>query len=273
MKVFISIDLEGISGVCRDAQTVHNDPEWQAARQLMRADLDAALEGCPAAGVDEVVVCDAHDHADNLSPAGLPAGVSLISGAHLGLSMMTGIDDSFHAALFVGYHARAGTRGGILAHTYYDEVHHVVVTGPDGEYETGETGLNAAVAGAFGVPVAFVSGDDKLAAEVAALLPGIEYAVVKHGLDRQSARLLPVDAAGELITAGVRSALNTTERPRPLDWDGRGLRVSYDQVEWAERAAICPGVTRADGYTIEILPGPWLQVFATFLAAAALAAG
>ena len=272
MKVFISIDLEGISGVVHDAQTTHNTPEWEAARPLMRGDLDAALEGCRSAGAGEVVVCDSHDYFDNLTPDGLPENVTLISGAHLGLSMMNGVDESVDAVALVGYHARAGTMGGVLCHTYFDEVHRIHVVGPGGEYETGEFGLNAAVAGAFGVPVVFASGDDKLAAEASDLVPGVGCAVVKQGRTRRSAGLLAPDAAHALIAAGLRDALAASERPRPLDWSGRGLRVEFDQVEWAERAASCPGVTQLDGYTIEIPAGDWLQVFATFLAAGSLAA-
>ena len=273
MKVFISIDIEGISGVSRDAQTTHGSADWQEARGLMRADLDAALQGCLDAGATEIVICDAHDHSDNLDTAGLPPQATLISGAQFGLSMMTGVDAGFDAAVLIGYHAMAGTAEAVLCHTYMDEVHRVTVLAPDGEYETGELGLNAGVAGAFGVPVVFASGDDKLAAEAQVLLPDIGVAVVKEGLAREAARLLTPELAQGRIREGVAQALSAQARPAPLAWDGRGLRVSFDQVQWCDGAATCPGTRRLDGYSLEITGERWLDVFATFLACIALAVG
>jgi len=125
----------------------------------MRGDLDAVLEGCLEGGADEIVICDAHDRGDNLGVAGLPAGVSLISGGGTALSMMAGVEAGFDAAFMVGYHARAGTARATLAHTYLFEITDVVVCGgPDGDLAIGELGLNAAVAGAFGTPLAFRLG-------------------------------------------------------------------------------------------------------------------
>ena len=161
MKAFISIDLEGATGVCRLAETDHGSADWQVARGFMRGDLDAVLEGCLEGGADEIVVCDAHDRGDNLSAAGLPAGVSLVSGGGMALSMMAGVEAGFDATFMVGYHARAGTAHATLAHTYMFEITDVVVYGgPDGDLAVGELGLNAAVAGAFGAPLASASGDD-----------------------------------------------------------------------------------------------------------------
>ena len=190
MKVFISIDLEGVSGVCHLGQTEHGTDEWQAARQLMRGDLDAVLEGCLEGGADEVVVCDAHDRGDNLAAVGLPAGVSLVSGGGMDLSMMAGLDASFDAVMMVGYHARAGTAGATLAHTYIFGIAEAAVCGgPEDEVATGELGLNAALAGALGVPLVFACGDDKLGTEARALVPGVETVTVKEGLAWTGARL------------------------------------------------------------------------------------
>jgi D-amino peptidase len=215
VKVFISIDLEGVSGVSQLAQTEHGTDEWRAARQLMRGDLDAVLEGCLEGGADEVVVCDAHDGGDNLAAEGLPAGVSLVSGGGMDLSMMAGIDASFDAAMMVGYHARAGTAGATLAHTYTFGVAEALVRGgPEGDLPTGELGLNAAVAGALGVPLVFACGDDKLAAEARALVPGVETVTVKEGLAWTGARLIdPAQAQAEL-RAGARRALRAAPPPR-----------------------------------------------------------
>ncbi len=266
MKVFISIDLEGASGVCRLAQIEHGSDDWQAARGFMRGDLDAVLEGCLEGGADEIVVCDAHDCGDNLSVAGLPAGVSLIGGGGTQLSMMAGVEAGFDAVFMVGYHARAGTARATLAHTYLFAITDVVVCGgPDGELAIGELGLNAAVAGACGAPLAFASGDDKLVAEARALVPGVEAVAVKDGLAWSTARLPGPDATHAALRAGARRAL-TGPLPRALDWNGRSLRVTFGRPDWCDGPAGCPGVTRLDGTTIAIPAADWLTVFATFVA-------
>ncbi len=271
MKVFISIDLEGVSGVCHLAQTEHDTDQWRAARRLMRGDLDAVLEGCLEGGADEVVVCDAHDHGDNLGAEGLPAGVSLVSGGGMDLSMMAGIDPSFDAVMMVGYHARAGTARATLAHTYtFGVAEALVCGGPDGDLPTGELGLNAAAAGALGVPLVFACGDDKLAAEAQALLPGVETVTVKEGLAWTGARLIGPEQTRAELRAGARRALRAA--PPPLvDWNGRSLRVRFGRADWCDNAAGCPGVTRLDGTTIEIAAPDWLGVFARFVASVRLA--
>ena len=271
MKVFISIDLEGVSGVCHLGQTEHGTDEWQAARQLMRGDLDAVLEGCLEGGADEVVVCDAHDRGDNLAAVGLPAGVSLVSGGGMDLSMMAGLDASFDAVMMVGYHARAGTAGATLAHTYIFGIAEAAVCGgPEDEVATGELGLNAALAGALGVPLVFACGDDKLGTEARALVPGVETVTVKEGLAWTGARLFdPAQTRAEL-RAGARRVRRAAPPPA-VDWNGRSLRVRFGRPDWCDNAAGCPGVTRLDGTTIEIAAPDWLGVFARFVASVRLA--
>jgi len=272
VKVFISIDLEGVSGVFRSEQTDDlGSDAWREACRLMRADLDAALAGCADAGADEIVVCDAHYNSDNLDIAELPASVTLISG-HVPLSMMEGVDGACDAALLVGYHAKAGTRAAVLAHTYTDLIARVAVLDPAGgePYVTGEFGLCAAVAGAFGVPVVFASGDDKLTAEARELLPEVEVAVTKEGVARVGARLLTPEVAHERIRAGVARALAAAPRPAPLDWNGRVLQVTFTGPHACDLAAGCPTVKRLDGTTIEIAAHDYLATWKTFVAAAML---
>jgi len=274
MKVFISIDLEGISGVFRSAQTDDlGSDEYRGACKLMQGDLSAALAGCADAGAGEIVVNDAHYNGDNLGINELPAHVSLISGSSPNLSMMEGIDASFDAALLVGYHARAGTEAAVLAHTFTDIITRVEILDPAGgdPYVTGEFGLCAAVAGAFGVPVIFTSGDDKLAAEARALAPEVEVAITKDGVAREGARLKAPEVARAEIRAGVARALTAAPRPAPLDWNGRALQVTFSSPANCDLAAGCPTVKRLDGTTIEIVARDYLTTWRTFVAAAALA--
>ena len=173
---------------------------------------------------------------------------------------------AYDAAFMVGYHARAGTAHATLAHTYLFAITDAVVCGgPEGELAIGELGLNAAVAGAFGVPLAFASGDDKLVAEAQALVPGVEAVAVKDGLSWSAARLLAPDAAQAALRAGARRALSGP-LPAPLDWNGRSLRVSFGRPDWCDQAAGCPGVTRLDGRRSRSPPPDWLSVFAAFVA-------
>ena len=270
MRVFISIDLEGISGIYSEEQTEPGDPAYVRDVDLMRADLDAALAGCVAAGADEVVVCDAHYREANLSFRELPPGVTLVSGSPAPLSMMTGIDVSCDAALLVGYHARAGTTAAIIDHTYTGFVFRVSL----GEsLEVGELGINAGVAGSFGVPVVFASGDDKLAREAAALVSGIEAVAVKEGVARTTARLLAPDEAHRRIREGVERALVAEHKPELLRFDGMPMRVVFTKTEFCDRASVCPLVRRVDARTIHIEGADYLTVYRTFLTALDLAEG
>jgi len=184
---------------------------------------------------------------------------------------MAGIDEAeFDAAFMVGYHARAGTAGATLAHTYlFQIVEMVACGGPEGDVAIGELALNTALAGVFGVPLAFVSGDDKLVAEARALVPGVEAVAVKEGLAWSAARMPGPDSTRAALRAGARHAL-TSPLPPALDWNGRSLRVRLGRPDWCDKAAGCPGVTRLDGTTIEIAAPDWLTVFTSFVACANL---
>jgi len=258
VKVFISIDLEGVTGVCREAQTTMGTPDYREAVKSMRADLDAAIEGCLEAGATEIVVSDAHDYSANLACDDLPDCVQLASGTPNQLSMMHGLDETFAAALFIGYHAMAGTTGGVLDHTYTYDVFRVRV---DEYLEVGETGINAALAGRFGVPVVFVSGDQVTAVEAEELLPGVRTAVVKYGATRTAARLLPPSVTRPAIRAGVSEALRASDRPAPIDFSGLPMRVTFQRTRACDSAARCPGVERVDARTLQIPGGDYLQTF------------
>ena len=203
MKLFIAIDLEGICGVVSEADTAREGAAAQRARAHMRADLDAVLAGCAAAGADEVVVCDAHDDGRNLDPAGLPGWVTLVSGSPTPGSMLEGLAPDCDAALFVGYHGRAGTLGAVLEHTWSYKTYSVAV----GDLEVGEFGVAALLAGEMGVPAVYVSGDDKVVAEAGTLVPGIFATVVKEGVRREAAGFFPPEEARARMTRDVEAAL------------------------------------------------------------------
>jgi D-amino peptidase len=262
MKLFIAIDLEGISGVVGEADTARQGAAAQRARAHMRADLDAVLEGCAAAGAGEVVVCDAHDDGRNLDPAGLPGFVTLMSGSTAPGSMVEGLAPDCDGALFVGYHARAGTAAAVLEHTWNYQVYSAAV----GDLEIGEFGVAALLAGESGVPALYISGDDKTAAEARSLVPGIVATVVKTGVRREAAALMPAEQARLRMRADVESALRADPWPAPLVWSGEPLRLTFTRVPFCDLAEACPGTTRLDGRTLEIAGASFAQVYAGFLA-------
>jgi D-amino peptidase len=267
MRVFIAVDLEGISGVALEEQTEPDHASYADARRWMRADLDAALEGCDAAGAHEIMVCDAHYLGGNVRPDGLPSGVTLASGSGP-QSMLQGIGPGYDAALFVGYHARAGTQAAVLEHTWTHKVFGVAV----GEREMGEFGLGALLAGRFGVPAVYLSGDDKAVAEAQALVPGLVGTVVKRGVSRGCAELCPLDEARARIRADVQRALTASPAPAPLAWDGAPMRLTFTRVGFCDAAAQLPGARRLDGRTLEFGGDDYEALYLRFLACLDLAA-
>ncbi len=267
MKVFIAVDLEGICGVVSEADTAREGAAAQRARAHMRADLDAVLEGCAAVGAAEVVVCDAHDDGRSLDPAGLPGFVSLVSGSPAPGSMLEGLAPDCDAALFVGYHARAGTAGAVLEHTWDYATFSVRV----GELEVGEFGIAALLAGELGVPAVYVSGDDKVAAEARALVPGITATIVKTGIRREAAAFCVPAEARERIARDVRASLAAVRRPAPLVWSGDPLRLTFTRTTFCDLAEICPGAVRLDGRTLEIGGETFADLYRGFLTCLRLA--
>src|SRR5512143_1801552 len=188
MRVYLSIDMEGIAGVVHEDQTNPVDPrcasEYARFRRLMTLEANAAIEGALAGGATRVLVNDSHWTMRNLLAEELHPGAELLSGGPKTWSMMEGIDRGWDLAALVGYHARAGTARAILDHTYTDRILDVRLNG----VSVGEIGINAALAGAFGVPVVLVSGDAATAAEARALLgDSVRTVVVKEAVSRDSA--------------------------------------------------------------------------------------
>jgi D-amino peptidase len=261
VKLFIAIDLEGICGVVSEADTAREGAAAQRARAHMRADLDAVLAGCAAAGADEVVVCDAHDDGRNLDPAGLPGWVTLVSGSPTPGSMLEGLAPDCDAALFVGYHGRAGTQGAVLEHTWSYKTYSVAV----GDLEVGEFGVAALLAGEMGVPAVYLSGDDKVVAEAGTLVPGIFATVVKEGVRREAAGFFPPEEARACMTRDVEAALTAKSRPAPLPWSGEPMLLTFARAQFCDLAEICPGTTRLDGRTLEIAGDTFEEVYRGFL--------
>ena len=172
LRVFVSVDMEGVSGVVHPQQTSAGGQDYDIARRLMTLEANAAVEGAMDAGADEVVVNDSHGSQRNLLPELLDQRARFITGSPKPLTMMAGLDPTYEAAMCIGYHSRAGTTG-IMDHTIMSSVVYDVRV--NGEPQ-GELGLNA---GDFGVPIVLVSGDSNATAQASARIPGVEVAAVK----------------------------------------------------------------------------------------------
>ncbi|HET7425411.1 MAG TPA: M55 family metallopeptidase, partial [Gemmatimonadales bacterium] len=218
MRVYISVDMEGVAGVVHEDQTDPIDPrhagEYNRFRRLMTAEANAAIEGALAAGADRVLVNDSHWLMMNLLAEGLHPAAELLSGGPKARSMVEGIELGFDAALFVGYHARAGVAHATIDHTYTSRVHEARLNGRP----VGELAINAALAGTWDVPVALVSGDQALAAEARELLgPAVETVIVKHAVGRFAARSVAPTVACRLIREGTAAALGRPHAPLRLE--------------------------------------------------------
>ena len=273
MKVLISADMEGTCGVTSWTQVTPpeyggeaiSSAEYERARLRMTREVNAAVEGALAAGADEVIVNDSHDGMRNLVPEELYPAVRFISGNDKELGMVQGIHEPGIGALFyTGYHAKAGTPNAPLAHTWTGYVNDVRIDG----VSTGEFGINALVAGHFGVPVTLVTGDDKAVAQVQALLgEQVVGVAVKEGYSTFSAIHLHPTKAQEVIRQGAQEAVRRAANAQP--WKPRpGFRVEVD-FEHQARADQCiylPGVERVGERTIAYVPKDGLEFAHTFRA-------
>ena len=249
IRVFISVDMEGISGIAHSEMTSANGAEYERGRRLMVQDVVAAIEGARAGGATEFLVNDSHGSMRNVKIEELPSSsVRLISNNSKALGMMEGISEDFDAVFFIGYHAMEG-QPGLLAHTGSGgTIADINVNGRS----MSEGGMNARVAGALGVPVALATGDEAFATEIRTLLSGeIETVAVKRHIRRRTAELIHPEDARALIRASAQKAIEGLSRFRPtVPTVPATVTITYKNPDLADIAAILPSVTRTGHTTI-----------------------
>jgi len=271
LKIFISVDMEGICGVVNSDQVNPGTPGYAAARKWMAQDVNAAVEGALEAGATEIVVNDSHGSMDNINPDDLLPKAILISGTPKPLSMMQGIDGSFQACVFIGYHAKAGTPDAVLDHTISSSVvRFVKVNG----VELPELGLNALIAGAYGVPVALVTGDTAVCRQTTEVL-GKEVVTVpvKEAYGRLAAKLVPMAEARQMIKAGMKDALARLGRLKPFKMNSPyTFELGYHVSAQADMGSmLLPGIKRTDGRTVAFTADDYIDGFRTLRALISLA--
>ena len=257
MRVFISVDMEGIAGIVHAEQTRPHAPEYERSCRLMTAEANAAIEGALMAGASEIIVSDSHWDMRNILAEELNPAAELIQGSPRPWSMMEGIDERFDAVCFVGYHAMAGTTAAVIDHTYTGSILNARLNGQ----LVGEIGLNAALAGHFGVPVTLVTGDQQAVAEAQELLGAdLTTVAVKQSVARYAARSLAPSVARDRI----REAMSTALRQRRQPWrvaSPTTIAVDFMKTEQADMAAVMPGAERTGPRTVEFTHDNYLTVF------------
>ena len=247
-KLFISVDMEGITGVVQPGQLGPTGFEYAQAREWATGEVNAAITAGRSAGVKEFVVCDSHGNAQNLLIDKLPDDVRIVRGFPRPLEMMQGIDASFGGVLLIGYHASEWNVDAVRSHTISSmRLLGIKLNG------TGvmEAVFNAAIAGHFGVPVLFVSGDRVAVTELQKTLPQVEGVVVKEPYGFHSAMTVTPARGRQLIAEGVTRALLKASQAvpyrlkTPID-----LEVGFKFTPDAERAAYIPGLSRVDAHFV-----------------------
>lgn len=248
LKVYISADMEGLVGAVTGDQLSPGGFEYQKFREIMTHEVNAAIRGARAAGATSIVVSDSHGNGQNLLIDQLPDDILLVRSWPRELGMMHGIDESFHAAILIGYHSSTDNVEGVRAHTFSSANYASVRL--NGRVMS-EGGFSAAIAGHFGVPVVMVSGDDAAVAEVQGEVGPMEGAVVKWNHGFHSATTLMPAAAYTLIEETARRAVEGRSRMPVFRVDTPAtLELGFKNYLPAEVLAYLPNVDRVDSHTV-----------------------
>ena len=258
MKAFIAADMEGLGGL------VQWDPaDRELERRLMTKEVNAAARGAFAAGATVVVAGESHGNMRNLLPELLDPRVSRVAGQPKAINHMAGIDSSFDLALFVGYHSKAGTLHGVMAHTFSGAIFSLSFN----DIEVGEIGADAALCGSHGVPVGLVAGDRAACDEATTILSNVKAVAVQQGLSRSAALCLPLSSAREMIQEAASQAVAGASRFQPFVIEGPvTARVVFTDPSYADTVEHLDFVERLDGRTISFRATNYPSAFERFSA-------
>jgi D-amino peptidase len=263
MKVFISFDMEGVAGIVDWAQCRAPGQAYEEGRALLLAEVNAAIDGALAGGATTVTCNDSHGGMNNLNPADLHGRAAYIAGRHKPRYMMEGLDDSFDAVFFVGYHGSVSGEPSVLSHTYNPSVvSRALLNG----VACGESGINALVALGHGVPVALITGDQVTMAEIEPFAPRVEQVVVKGSITRFAAAQVHPEEAREMIYAGAQRAVQRLGSvPLPdIELPAR-LDVELQTADMADVASWVKGVERQGTRSVRIEGDDPLEVYRSFV--------
>jgi D-amino peptidase len=261
LKVFISVDMEGVCGVIHWEDVSRSGKDYNLFRKLMTLETNAAVEGALAVNAEKIIVRDSHGSARNILPDLLHPEAELIRDWSGGpLDMMEGIDETFDAVIFIGYHASANVPNAVLKHTMTGAFYDVVLNGKT----MPEAGINGAIAGYFNVPVVLVAGDSAICDQASELFADIETAVVKEGIGA-AAKMLHPEKARKLIKEKTIDALKRLSDFKPYKpGPPYTMVVTYKNEEKAENASWIPGAKRSGRTSVSFTGDDFMQVLRFF---------
>ena len=261
MKVYISVDMEGVAGIADWEQCIPGGDDYLLGRDLVLGEVNAAIDGATEAGATQILVNDSHSLMRNLPPGELGGQASYLSGRFKPLYMMEGLDASYDVALFLGYHAAMPTPG-ILSHTYNPRaIANVLLNGT----VTGEAGINALVAQHHGVPVAVITGDQYVGPEAAPFCPGIQVIEVKTSITRYAAEHLHPHLARQRIREGVAAGLSEVTATPPAIGLPATLEIQLLSPDMADQATWLRGVERVTSTSVRCRDDDPLRLYRTFM--------
>jgi D-amino peptidase len=251
LKIYISVDMEGVAGAVTGDQLLPGGFEYERFRRFMTDETLAAVNAAKKAGATEVVVSDSHGNGENLLIELFPKDVKIVRSSPRRGDMMAGLDATFSGAIFIGYHASTSNMQGVRAHTMSSA--HFTRIALNGTPVT-EAEFNAAYAGDFNVPVIFASGDDAAIAEITARLGDMDTAITKKSLGFHAAETLTPAAACDLIYNGVLAAMSHRDRRHPYKLKHPvTLDLSFKNYRPVELLAYLRTVKRVDSHTLEFV--------------------
>ena len=263
MKLFLSTDFEGTSGIVAWEQIIEGNAEYEQGRRLLTDEVNAVIAGAMEGGAIEFVVNDAHHTMRNLHPQDLLGRATLITGRHKPLYMMEGLDSSFDGVFFVSYHGSIGAEHAILSHTYNPgAIWEVRINGEI----VGESGINALMVAHYDVPIIFISGDSTTTQEAQSIAPNAEKVVVKESLGRFAAVHTHPAIACELLRAGATRAVRNLPTMQPPAFKlPVTLEITFLVADMAEMALWIRGVERIAPRTVKIVGENLLDLYRTFV--------
>ncbi|MDZ7769541.1 MAG: M55 family metallopeptidase [Woeseiaceae bacterium] len=258
LKIYISADMEGVAGAVTDEQLGPGGFEYERFRGFMTDEVNACIEAAREAGATEILVSDSHGNGQNLLIERLPDDVMVVRSWPRPLGMMEGIDDSFDAVIFIGYHSSTDNSRGVRAHTMSSaNVTGLHING----MSMSEGSINAAIAGHFGVPVVMISGDDVAVAETTEIVGDMEGAVVKYARGFHSAQTLTPAAAQQVIRERTIAALERLDEFEPYVLKGPlTVDLSLKHYRPVELLAYLPIIERLNSHTVRYVADNILEV-------------
>jgi D-amino peptidase len=260
LKVYISADMEGITGVASVDQLTPTSFEYNQARQWMTAEVLAAIQGAREAGATEFVVSDSHGNGESLLIDKFPADVpvTIVRSFPRPLGMMEGIDSTFAAVIFIGYHAATTSTTGVRAHTMSSALlTRIALNG----VAQSEAGINAAIAAQYGVPVVMITGDDAIVGETKQRLGNLEGVVVKRAIGFHSAATLTPEVGQARIHQQAKTAVTRRGEMKPYAMTNPiTLDVSFKNYRPVELLGYLPNIQRVDAHTVRFVGRDMLEI-------------